>query len=82
MLYGATQGRWAMVENSDKTWLTGKGNGKPPQYSCLENSMNSMKRQNDMTLADELSQVRKCPIFYWGKAEDNYDTIITPERMK
>jgi len=41
-----------------------------------------MKRQNDMTLEDEPSQVRKCPICYWGKAEDNYDTIITPERMK
>ena len=35
-------------------WSTGKGNGKPFQYSCLENPMNSMKRQNDMTLKDEL----------------------------
>ena len=33
---------------------TGEGNGKPLQYSCLENTMNSMKRQKDMTLKDEL----------------------------
>ena len=43
-----------MVESSDKTWSTGEGNGKPVQYSCLENSMNSMKRQKDRTLKDEL----------------------------
>ena len=35
-------------------WSTGEGNGKPLQYSCLENPMNSMKRQKDMTLKDEL----------------------------
>ena len=33
---------------------TGEGNGKPLQYSCLENLMNSMKRQKDRTLKDEL----------------------------
>ena len=43
-----------MVESSDKMWSTGEGNGKPLQYSCLENSMNSMKRQKDRTLKDEL----------------------------
>ena len=43
-----------MVESSDKTWSTGEGNGKPLQYACLENPMNSMKRQKDMTLKDEL----------------------------
>ena len=37
-----------MVESSDKTWSPGEGNGKPLQYSCLENPMNSMKRQKDM----------------------------------
>ena len=44
-----------MVESSDKTWSTGEGNGKPLQYSCLENpmnSMNSMKRQKDRTLKE------------------------------
>ena len=42
-----------MVENSGKTWSTGEGNGKPLQYSCLENPMNSMKRQNDRILKGE-----------------------------
>ena len=42
-----------MVESSDK-WSTREGNGKPPQYSCLENPMNSMKRQNDRILKEEL----------------------------
>ena len=41
-----------MVESSDKFWSTGEGNGKPLQYSCLENPMNSMKRQKDMTLKE------------------------------
>ena len=43
-----------MVESSDKTWSSGEGNGKPLQYSCLENLMNSVKRQKFMTLRDEL----------------------------
>ena len=43
-----------MVESFDKTWSTGEGNGKPLQYSCLENPRNSMKRQKDRTLKDEL----------------------------
>ena len=43
-----------MVERSDRMWSTGEGNGKPLQYSCLENSMNSMKRQNDRILKEEL----------------------------
>ena len=42
-----------MVETSDKTWSTGEGNGKPLQYSYLENPTNSMKRQKDITLKDE-----------------------------
>ena len=51
---GATQDRQVMVERSDRTWSTGEGNGKPLQYSCLENPMNSMKRQNDGILKEEL----------------------------
>ena len=43
-----------MVENSEKTWSTGDGKDKPLQYSCLENPVNSMKRQKDRTLKDEL----------------------------
>ena len=50
----ATQDRQVMVESFDKTWSTGEGNGKTLQYSCLENLMNSMKRQRDKTLKDEL----------------------------
>ena len=50
----ATQDRQVMVESSDKMWFTGEGNGKPLHYSCLENPMNSMKRQKDRTLKDEL----------------------------
>ena len=41
------------MESSDKMWSTGEGNGKPLQHFCLENPMNSMKRQKDMTLKDE-----------------------------
>ena len=54
MPYGATQDRWVMVESSEKLWFSGEGNGKPLQYSCLENPMNSMKRQNDRILKEEL----------------------------
>ena len=43
-----------MVESSDKMWSTGEGNGKPLQYSCLENPMNSIKREKNKTLKDEL----------------------------
>ena len=50
----ATQDGWVMVESSEKMWFTEEGNGKPLQYSCLENPMNSMKRQKDRTLKDEL----------------------------
>ena len=54
MLCGATQDGWVMVERSDRMWSTGEGDGKSFQYSCLENSMNSMKRQNDRILKEEL----------------------------
>ena len=47
--------RWVgMVEMSDRRWSTGEGTGKPLQYSCLENPMNSMKRHNDRILKEEL----------------------------
>jgi len=51
---GATQDSQVMVERSDRMWSTGEENGKPLQYSCLENPVNSMKRQEDRTLKDEL----------------------------
>ena len=50
----ATQDGRVMVERSDRMWSTGEGNGKPLQYSCLESPMNSMKRQKDRTLKEEL----------------------------
>ena len=71
---GATQDGWVMVERSDRMWSTGEVNGKPLQYSCLENSMNSIKRQKDRTLKDELP----------GSVGAQYATgdhwKITPER--
>ena len=54
MPYGATQDGQVVVERSDRMWSTGEGNGKPLQYSCLENTMNSMKSQNDKILKEEL----------------------------
>ena len=50
----AIQDGQVMMESADKMWSTGEGNGKPLQNSCLENPMNSMKRQKDRTLKDEL----------------------------
>ena len=49
--------RQVKVESSDKTWSPGEGNGKPLQYSCPENPMNSMKRQKDRTRKDELPKL-------------------------
>ena len=52
--HGATQDGRVMVERSDRMWSTGEGKGKPLQYSCLENPMNSRKRQNDKIPKEEL----------------------------
>ena len=65
-----------MVERSDRMWSTGEGNGKPLQYSCLENPMNSMKRQNDRILKKELPRLVS-PQYATGDHGE-----ITPERMK
>ena len=46
-----------MVERSDRICSTGEGNGKPLQYSCLENPVNSMRRQNDRILKEELPRL-------------------------
>ena len=51
---GATQGGWGVADSSDKMWSIGQGSGKPLQYYCLENPVNSMKKQKDRTLKDEL----------------------------
>ena len=50
----ATKDRQVMVESSDKMWSAEEGNGKPLQYCFLDNPMNSMKRQKNRTLKDEL----------------------------
>ena len=72
----ATQDRQVMVESSGKMWPTGEGNGKPLQYSCLENPMNKMKRQKDRTLKDEL------PRLVGAQYATGDQGKITPERMK
>ena len=65
-----------MEESSNKMWSTGEGNDKPFQYSCLENPMNNMKRQNDRTLKDELPRSVGANMLLEISGE------ITPERMK
>ena len=57
MPYRATQDGQDIVESSDKTQSTGEGNGKPFQYSCLENPINSMKRQKEKTVKDEFPRL-------------------------
>ena len=53
----ATQDGWVMVKSSDKTWSSREENGKPLQHSCLENPVNNMKKQKDMTLKDEVPRL-------------------------
>ena len=67
-----------MVESSDKMWSTGEGNGKPLHYSFLENPMNSMKRQNDRTLKDELP--RLVGVQYATGDQWRYNCIKNEER--
>ena len=70
-----------MVESSDKTRSTGEGNGKPLQYSSLEKPMNSMKRQKERTLKNELPRLvgaqyatgedwRNNSAYFWRKNEE------------
>ena len=73
---GATQDGRVLVERSDRMWSTGEGNGKPFQYSCLENPMNSMKREKDRILKDELPRSVSAQYDMEIKGE------MTPERMK
>ena len=61
-----------MVESSDKIWSTGEGNGKPLQYSCFENPMNSMKRQKDRTLKDELPRSVGAQYATGDQSRNNY----------
>ena len=80
----ATQDRRVMVENSDKMWSTGEGNGKPLQYSCLENSMNSMKRPKDRTMKDELPRsvgVQCATGDQWGKNSKKNEEMEPKEKQ-
>ena len=65
-----------MVERSNRMWSTGEGYGKPLQYSCLENPMKSMKRQNDRILKEE------CPRSVGAQYGQEIRGEITQERMK
>ena len=65
-----------MVERSDRMWSTGEGNGKPLQYSCLENPVNSIKRQNDRILKrwqEYTKELYKKDL----QDPDNHDGVIT-----
>ena len=64
----ATQEGQVPVKSSDRTWSPGGGNDKPPQYSCLEKPVNSMKRQKDGTPENELPRLEGAQC-YWGGAE-------------
>ena len=76
--HGASQDGQVMVEKFDRMWSTGEGNGKPLQYSCLENPMNSMKSQNDRILKEKLPRsVGPDPNMLLEISGE-----ITPERMK
>ena len=68
---GANQNVWVMVDRSDRMWSTGEVNGKTLWYSCLENPMISMKRQNDRILKRGTPQVGRCPICYWRSVRNN-----------
>ena len=57
MLCRATENRWVMAESSDKMWSTGEGNGETLQDSCFEKTKDSIKRQKDRTLKDELPRL-------------------------
>ena len=73
---GDTHDGLVMVERSDRMWSTGEGNGKPLQYSCRENPMNSMERKNDRILREEL------PRLVGAKYATGDQWRNTPERMK
>ena len=64
--------RMVIVKSSDNTWSTGGVNGKPLQYCCCENPMNSMRRQKDMTPENEPFRLEGVQYSYWGTAESNY----------
>ena len=62
MLYRATHNQLVLVKSSAKARSTGKENDNPLQYSCLENLMDSMKRQKDIPSRTNTKQ--KCPFYH------------------
>ena len=68
-----------MVESSDKAWSTGEGNGNPLQYSCLENPMNSMERQKDIIMKDELYRLVSAQ-YATGEQWRNNNEDMEPKR--
>ena len=79
MPWRVTQDGQVMVESSNKMQSTGEGNGKPFQHSCLENSMNSMKRPKDMTLKDKLPRSADAQ---YGTGEEWRNNSKKSEAMK
>ena len=71
-----------MVESSDKMWSTGEGNGKPLQYSWLENPMNSMKRQKDMTLKDKLPRLVGVQYVTGGEWRNNSRKMESKQKQR
>ena len=82
--HGATQDGWVMVERSDRMWSTGEGKGNPLQYSCLEIHMNSMKRQNDRILKEELPRSVGAPYatgHQWRNNSRKYEGIEPKQKQ-
>ena len=79
MLCRATQDGWVIVKSSDKMWSTGGGNGNPFQYSCCKNLMDSMNRQKDKILEDELP---KSKVFSMLLGKSGGRLLIAPEGLQ
>ena len=76
----ATQEGGVIVEGSDKSWSTGRGNGNLLKYSCLESPMDSMKTQKYIPTEYEPppTQVGRCPVYYLERGQ----LLLAPVRMK
>ena len=66
-----TQDGWVMVESYDKLWSTGERNGRPFHHSCLENPVNSVKRQKDMILLEKSREISPERMKGWIQSKNN-----------
>ena len=84
MLCGATQDGRVLVERSDRMQSTGKWNGKPLQYSCLENPMSSMKRQNNRIMKEELPRLvgAQYATGYQWRNNSRKNEVMEPKRKE